>query len=272
MKSILILLLFLPFSLFSQERIEKGRAVYLFSHIRDTTKPNDLYKEEMMLDFSSNASVYKSYILYKGDSTDYAQALKGIMPAAEFKIPKATFDQHFFGFDKEEYYFIKPWIQDTLVIQEPIDKIQWSIRGQQKKIAGLDCTLARGEYKGRLYQAWFCSDIPVKAGPWKLTGLPGLILEAEDTSGSVHFELQRLQNLDVSSYIGLPRNKRFITKKEWTQMVTAIKENPQGFINAQMSPSGPNQNTTLKVDNSKSSTTSGTKSKTRINNPVELTD
>ena len=39
------------------------------------------------------------------------------------------------------------------------------------------CHLATCEFRGRKWQAWY-SDIPYSLGPWKLNGLPGLILEA----------------------------------------------------------------------------------------------
>lgn len=56
------------------------------------------------------------------------------------------------------------------------------IADSTKNILGYDCVMATAHYHGRDWTAWFTPDIPLPEGPWKLTGLPGLILEASEST------------------------------------------------------------------------------------------
>ena len=40
--------------------------------------------------------------------------------------------------------------------------------------------MAKVNYAGRTYTAWYAMDIPVHYGPFKFEGLPGLIMKIED--------------------------------------------------------------------------------------------
>jgi GLPGLI family protein len=70
----------------------------------------------------------------------------------------------------ESYLYEDTWI-----------KIDWKIQEDIMKIGNFNCKKAIGVYRGRTYIAWFTEEIPLPYGPWKLFGLPGLILQAEDT-------------------------------------------------------------------------------------------
>ncbi|QDO93096.1 GLPGLI family protein [Formosa sediminum] len=77
---------------------------------------------------------------------------------------------------------------ETYLIFETLPKISWDISFKdQDTILGQLCNKAVGEFRGRRYIAWFAMDIPVRYGPWKLQGLPGLILKIKDTASKVDF-------------------------------------------------------------------------------------
>ena len=63
---------------------------------------------------------------------------------------------------------------------EATPSISWGMAASVRTILGHPCRMATADFRGRRWTAWFATDIPVSDGPWKLGGLPGLILEAYD--------------------------------------------------------------------------------------------
>ncbi len=70
---------------------------------------------------------------------------------------------------------------------EELEKPQWTLLDSTKIILDYSCQLAVSLYRGRTWYAWFAFDIPISDGPWKLHGLPGLILEAYDSDKDYTF-------------------------------------------------------------------------------------
>lgn len=63
--------------------------------------------------------------------------------------------------------------------EEDIPTQEWAINTDSvQDIMGMACHLATTVFRGRVWKVWFTEEIPVSLGPWKLNGLPGLILKA----------------------------------------------------------------------------------------------
>lgn len=109
----------------------------------------------------------------------------------------------------------KYYIVDTL------EKIDWKLVEERKTIASFSCQKAIGAFRGRLWEAWFTTEIPLSAGPWKLSGLPGLILEAKDTSNLYSFIVTTLENpvaepMDGSLFLNNKVTK--VSNEEWLHL------------------------------------------------------
>lgn len=66
-------------------------------------------------------------------------------------------------------------------IVEAAPKQEWTIyEDSTKNVLGLSCHMAKTHFRGRDWTVWYSEDIPLSLGPWKLGGLPGLILEIEN--------------------------------------------------------------------------------------------
>lgn len=66
--------------------------------------------------------------------------------------------------------------------------MHWVTSETQKMIGGIPCFKAVTRFKGRGYTAWYAPTITINDGPWKLGGLPGLILEAYDDEDNWRME------------------------------------------------------------------------------------
>lgn len=78
-------------------------------------------------------------------------------------------------------------------VKDKIPKISWKIENETKEIGKFKCTKATCSFRGRDYTAWFATSIPLPYGPWKLQGLPGLILEAYDADKEIFFYFKSIE-------------------------------------------------------------------------------
>jgi GLPGLI family protein len=76
---------------------------------------------------------------------------------------------------------------------EKIPEMKWILMKEIKMFNKIECNKAMTNFRGRTYTAWYEPSIPNSFGPWKLNGLPGLILEATDDSKNVVFKLNKIK-------------------------------------------------------------------------------
>lgn len=125
---------------------------------------------------------------------------------------------------------------NRLYSEDDIPQIDWEISDSTKNVLGYDCNLATGELYGRIWNAWFSPEIPAMNGPWKLSGLPGLILEAESADGLYYFIATGLQQ--TTQPIGpvyLADKYEKVSRKELLKSKRRFIDNPLGNINSQLS-------------------------------------
>ena len=125
-------------------------------------------------------------------------------------------------------------IGDDYLYEEELPSIPWIIRDSVKTICGHPCRQAAGDFRGRRYTVFFADDIPVSYGPWKLQGLPGLIMEAYDSEGRIRFVAESIRPSEEMIW----RAKYpyiHITQKEYEQMVRQMQEQYIVFANSHIS-------------------------------------
>lgn len=122
---------------------------------------------------------------------------------------------------------------DWFKYSEPIPALQWKIEGKDSVIAGYHCQAATTSLRGRRWRAWFTLDIPVSDGPWKLCGLPGLILRATDEQGYFDFDCTGVASIEIPPIELAKNNYVSCTPKEAFKMEQERRENPLAFFNRQ---------------------------------------
>jgi len=85
--------------------------------------------------------------------------------------------------DFNQYRYTEPW-----------PSMQWTLGTEKQTICGYQCQKATCHWRGRDYEAWFTSAIPLKSGPWKFGGLPGLIMKIYDTKHLYTWEAVSVEN------------------------------------------------------------------------------
>jgi len=278
-------------------------AHYKFSHLRDTTKPDDIYIENMVLFLGRSASVYKSFDRKTQDALMRKQVAEQVAASAggpikiNVKGGRAS-STEYFTFADQKKFIRKEKLVNNYLIDEPMPVIKWKITNDTASFSGLKCQKATAHFAGRDYTAWFCPDVPFHSGPWKLIGLPGLIVEAYDTKKQVVFKFDGLDNadklekpapgdeagtiktggtvvkmvgmaddVDDPSVIALPSTGIKASEKEFTNLKEAMKKDPQAFMQAAMGGSGAN----VRMNANPNSTSKFQVSQGPvINNPLEL--
>ena len=113
--------------------------------------------------------------------------------------------------DFNQYLYTEPW-----------PSMQWTLGTEKQTICGYQCQKATCHWRGRDYEAWFTSAIPLKSGPWKFGGLPGLIMKIYDTKHLYTWEAVSVENgsfpiyqLDERRFKDSERKKVLKMQRDW---------------------------------------------------------
>lgn len=230
-----LLLLFTVTSLLAQQKDEVLIRAYYMGTYKSVVEQKQTSKEEFVLDVTAGQSAfYSRWDAEYNRITDSVSAKGGTVAEvlnATSKIPMA----------KLHYWVLKnhpekgsltyhDQIVKSFHYQEKMETPQWNILPQDSLVLGYSCQAAQCEYRGRTWKVWFTGEIPSSEGPWKLHGLPGLILLAEDSTGDFGFECIELKNGNGME-LQLPSTKESIkcSRSELMNLRREACEDPSRF-------------------------------------------
>lgn len=205
-------------------------------------------KAMMILDIVKDRSIYRDYLNVSQDSiiqatfekmqksgtfVDMSKMLK--MPKFGHKVVKL--------YPSMEVKFAEKILQDNLIYREK-PQFNWQIGTEKAKIGAYNVQKATGTYAGRTWNAWFTNDIPFQDGPYKFSGLPGLIVKIEDKDLNYSWELKgnkKVENFEELTYgeklgakMGQKVNDLEVSREKFNKTFEDYKKDPFANVRNQV--------------------------------------
>lgn len=194
------------------------------------------HEEKVFLDISSNQSVFISEYTLKKDSVLQQKNLES--PQKE-NLKKKNADLPLGSFRPSliRYVVVKNLSLNTIDFYEKLGtktvfysedrKITWTITPEKDN--GLQ--KATTHFAGRTWQAWFDPNIKIPDGPYKFSGLPGLIVKLEDDKGDYRFNLLTKKTLQ-NAYTFTPYSPKKVNRIDFNGEIAAAQLEMSNFNNS----------------------------------------
>ena len=211
---------------------------------------DSLQKTVMILDVTDKKSLYRDYLTVSQDSVLKIEVEK-MQKAGVFKDLSKSFQMPKFAYKiTKEYPTMKVNFSERMLNsvfgynEEP--KFNWKISNDKQKIGEYEAQKATTEFGGRKWIAWFTESIPFPDGPYKFSGLPGLIVKIEDAEKNFSWVLtanKPLKEFEELSYseklsaqFGARNDVTIINRDKFESSFEEYKKDPFASIRAQITP------------------------------------
>lgn len=215
---------------------------YTFIHTNNLNDRENPIKKDMVLSVGKSSSRYITEEVFNRANAPRPKPVGATrfaagMPMVVVGPNGGTVDENYFQFPAIKALDIVSVIGNKdYLAQTKLEKIDWKIDNDIKKIGGFNCQKAIGVFGGRTYIAWFTPDLPFQCGPFKLWGLPGLILEAEDSKNEVRFLFKDInKETDATKrVVTLGATPVKISLADYVKAKKAYQKNPDTYMQSQL--------------------------------------
>ena len=220
------------------ETIAQGNMEFVYDYRRcvDTTASlDDDYESDNMLlqigpDGLSKFSSYKNIAI---DSLIMRSSQEQITRAAiDGKLSNGEFMTIYKNYPAGRLTHTEKICQDWFSYDEDMPRMDWTLTDSISTVLGYKCRSARCKFRGRVWSVFYAEEIPLPDGPWKLHGLPGLILKAWDENWHYTFEcigINSKANRPITIY-QVPFNRT--DRKKYYDTKHRYEVNPYAYFEA----------------------------------------
>ncbi len=100
-------------------------------------------------------------------------------PAKRLPASTGNLDEIYRNLEQGKFTTYSTVFGSHYLITEDITIPDWTMYEDSTiMVLGMECKKATTNFRGRYWEVWYTEEIPISQGPWKLCGLPGMILKA----------------------------------------------------------------------------------------------
>ena len=178
--------------------------------------------EALWIDLDKNTSIYASDISHQvSDEKIEKEILKKETGSSNFVASIGRIidnDYVIIDYNEKKVELIEDHGKKVFHVEDAFLDKNWILFSEKKYIQGYEVFKATVHLRGVDWEVWYAPDLPYSYGPWKLNGLPGLILEAKTFDGFYTFKATSIE-FDTNNKIDVPYDKIYkkITFKEYLE-------------------------------------------------------
>ena len=200
--------------MYAQELVDTAnfRAIYEFSY---KTRPNLVKynkQDRMFLDMGDKVTTFYSRHTQLRDSMACEGLKKGLSPMeiqdSRRGIPRGTDPVYYQWYNEKKSQVSTQYINYGYTFEEPLVMPNWELHEDTIVILDYICLRATTHLFGRDWEAYYAPEIPLSRGPWRLWGLPGLIVRATDADHYFLFEMTHFERLSTATPIVYIHHKK----------------------------------------------------------------
>ncbi|WP_332453343.1 GLPGLI family protein [Chryseobacterium aquaticum] len=215
---------------------QTNRFVYQVTMKPDASNKADVKTENAYLDISAEKSMFYSENRIKRDSVMKANFQSGGARGFnrdQMESLRSNINYSIEKDKKNQKILYKDRLGRDIYSYEEDRPLDWKILSETTKIGEYKVQKAETDFGGRKWTAWFTTDLPYQDGPYKFTGLPGLVVKAEDSEGDYSFDL--MKNYKISDFPEMTTFGNIIKVKrsDYVKQQEKFKADPMSFVNSQ---------------------------------------